>query len=133
MEHGLYKLKKTKIAFQQYWPIDSKLYQPKFNYPKFYTISHLVYYIWDYGSAVHYNTAHSKVMYKNFLKTFYNRTNKKKYKLQIWQYNVWYINIIAIKNVIISEKTREKILSEGPTDKTALAEMARISSLINLA
>ncbi len=25
IEHVLYKLEKTKIAFEQYWPIDSKL------------------------------------------------------------------------------------------------------------
>ena len=26
IEHTLYKLEKTKIAFKHYWPIDSKLY-----------------------------------------------------------------------------------------------------------
>ena len=36
----LYRLEKTRIAFEHHWPIDSKLYQPTFNYSKFYTISH---------------------------------------------------------------------------------------------
>ena len=47
-------------------------------------------------------------MHKYLLKAFYNRTNKKEYDLQIWQYNVCYTNIIAMKDVIIKEKTREK-------------------------
>ena len=35
-----------------------------------------------------------------------------------------YTNIIAIKDVIILEKTREKILSEDLADTTAPVEMA---------
>ena len=42
IEHALYRLKKTKIAFEHYWPIDSKLYQPTFNYPKLHVISHFI-------------------------------------------------------------------------------------------
>ena len=64
IEHTLYKLEKTKIAFEQYLPIDSKLCQPIFNYPKIYPISYFVQYIWDYGSAVNYNTAYSKAVHK---------------------------------------------------------------------
>ena len=134
MEHALYRLEKTKIAFEQYWPIDSKLCQPTFNYPKFYVISHFVQYIWDYNSAVNYDTAHSKAVYKYPLKVFYHKINKKKYKSQIWQYNVRHTNIIAMKEIIILEKTREKEkLSEGPADTTAPAKVARVSSLVDLA
>ena len=42
MEHALYKLEKTKIAFEHHRPIDSNLCQPTFNYPKFYAINHFV-------------------------------------------------------------------------------------------
>ncbi len=42
MEHVLYRLEKTKIAFEQHWPINSKLCQPTFNYPKFHAISYFV-------------------------------------------------------------------------------------------
>ncbi len=42
MEHALYRLKKTKIVFEKYWPINSKLCRPTFNYPKFHVISHFV-------------------------------------------------------------------------------------------
>ncbi len=84
MEHALYKLEKTKIAFKQRRLIDSKLCRPTFNYPKFQAISDFVQYIWDYGSMVNYNTTHSKVTHKYFLKAFYNRMNKKEYKSQIW-------------------------------------------------
>lgn len=55
---------------------------------------------------VNYNIAHSKIIYKYFLKAFYNKTNKKKYNLQSWQYNISHINKIIIKNMIIIKKTR---------------------------
>ncbi len=133
MEHALYSLEKTKIAFEQHRPIDSKLCRPTLNYPKFHAISHFVQCIRDYGSAVNYDTAHSKTVHKYLLKAFYNRINKKEYKSQIWQHNVRHTNIIAMKDVIISEKAREKKLSEGPADTTAPAEMARTLSPIDLA
>ena len=84
MEHALYRLEKTKIAFEQYQSIDSKLCQPTFNYPKFHAISQFVLCIQDYGSAVNYDTTHSKAAHKYLLKAFYNRTNKKEYESQIW-------------------------------------------------
>ena len=107
MKHALYKLEKTKIAFEQHWLIDSKLYQPTFNYPKFHAISHFLQSIRDYGSTVNYNTAHSEAAHKYFLKAFYNKTNKKEYELQIRQHNVRHTNIIAMKNKIIWEKIRK--------------------------
>ena len=79
MEHALYRLEKTMIAFEHHRLIDSKLCQPTFNYPQFYAISHFIQYIRDYGSAVNYDTAHSEAVHKYLLKTFYNKTNKKEY------------------------------------------------------
>ena len=63
------------------------------------------------------------MVYKYFLKTFYNKTSKKEYKSQIWQNNVQYTNIILIKDIIILEKAWEKKLLEDPTDITALAKV----------
>ncbi len=83
IEHALYRLEKTKIAFEQYQFMDSKLCRPTFNYPKFHVISHFVRCIREYGSVVNYDTTHSKAAHKYLLKAFYNKTNKKKYKLQI--------------------------------------------------
>ena len=42
IDYALYRLEKTKIAFEHHRPIDSKLYQLTFNYPKFHAISHFV-------------------------------------------------------------------------------------------
>ncbi len=83
IEHALYRLENTKIAFEHHRPIKSKLCQPPFNKPKFHAISHFIQCIRDYGSAVNYNTTHSKVVHKYFTKAFYNKTNKKKYHSQI--------------------------------------------------
>lgn len=45
---------------------------------------------------------------------FYNKTNKKEYNLQILQYNIYYTNIILMKNINILKKTKEqKELSMG--------------------
>ena len=84
MEHVLYTLEKTKIAFEYHRPIDSKLCRPTFNYPKFHAINHFVQCIWDYGSKVNYDIAHSKAAHKYLLKAFYNGMNKKEYDSQIW-------------------------------------------------
>ncbi len=42
IELALYRLEKTKITFEQHWPIDSKLCRLTFNYPKFHAINHFV-------------------------------------------------------------------------------------------
>ena len=134
MEYALYKLENTKIPFEHHRLIDSKLCQPTFNYPKLHAISHFIQYIWDYDSAINYNTAHSKMTHKYLLKAFYNRINKKGYNSQIRQHNIRHINIIAMKDVIILEKARKKkMLLESIADTTVQAEMAWVLSLIDLA
>ena len=42
IKHALYRLEKTKVAFEHYQPIDFKLCWPIFNYPKFHAISNFV-------------------------------------------------------------------------------------------
>ena len=102
MEHALYRFEKTKIAFEYHWLIYLKLCQSMLNYPKFHTVTHFAQCIWEYGSAVNYDTTHSKVAHKYLLKAFYNRTHQKEYDAQIWQHNICHTNIIAMKDVIIS-------------------------------
>ena len=133
MEHTLDKLEKTKITFEQHRPIDFKLCQSTFNYPKFHAISHFIQCIRDYDNVVYYDIAHNEVAHKYFLKAFYNGTNKKKYELQIWQHNMRYTNIIIIKDLIISEKAKRKKLLKGSADTTTLAEVARALSFIDFA
>ena len=80
MDYALYRLDKTKITFENYCPINVKLFQPTFNYPKFYAIIYFVNGIQDYKNAINYNIAHSKAAHKYFFKAFYGWTNKKKYR-----------------------------------------------------
>ena len=134
IEHKLYGLEKTKIAFENHQLIDSKLCQPTFDYPKFHAITHFVLYIWDYDSVVNYNTTHNKAVYKYLLKAFYNKMNKEKYNSQIWKHNVRHTNIIAIKDIIIKKKARKKKgLSENIADTTTSAEVTQVWSLVDLA
>lgn len=45
-------------------------------------------------------------MHKYFLKIFYNKINKNEYNSQIWQYTVYPINTITIKDMIIFAKAK---------------------------
>lgn len=123
MKHVLYRLEKINIAFESYYSINAKLCQSTFNYPKFLIINHFVQYIRNYGSAVNYDTVHSKVAHKYLLKTSYNKTIKKEYNLQIYQY------IIAIKDIIAvaknGRKNVEQLAIENLLDKTVIAKVAK--------
>lgn len=101
MNHTLYKLDKTKIAFENHCPIYTKLFYPTFNYPKFHAITDFVKCISDSLSAINYDTTYSKAAYKSLFKNFYRRTNKNEYELQILKHNIHYINIIVIQNAFI--------------------------------
>ncbi len=68
IEHVLYRLENTKIAFEHHRPIDSQLCRPTFNYPKFHAISHFVQCIRDYGSVVNYDTTQARRRINTFLK-----------------------------------------------------------------
>ena len=65
------------IAFEHHRLINFKLCCLTLNYLKFHVISHFVQCIYNYGSAVNYDTTYNKVAYKYLLKTFYNKTKKK--------------------------------------------------------
>ena len=98
-------------------------------------MSHFVQYIWNYNNVVNYNIAYSKVASKYLLTVFYNKTNKKKYDSQIRHYNIQHTNIIAIKDMIILvEKNRdnEELLVIENVNKTAIAEVVKVLSIINL-
>ena len=65
---------------------------------------------------------------------FTTEPNKQKYDAEIRQHNVRHTNVIAMKDVVISKKAREK---EGQlvvrnADKIAQAEVARTSSPMDL-
>ena len=107
MEHSLYRLEKTKIAFEYYRLIDSKPCPPSFNYPKFYAVIYFAQCIWGYGNAINYNTVHSKVAYKYLFKAIYNRTNKKEYVVQIWQHNLRHMKVIIIKDDYIKKSSKK--------------------------
>ncbi len=96
MEHALYRLDKTKNAFENHCSIDAELFRPTFNYAKFHAMTHFVKYIRDYGSAINYDTAHSEAAHKYLLKTFYGPTNKKDYESQILKHNIHHTNVIAM-------------------------------------
>ena len=133
MEYALYGLNKTKIAFENHCPIDIKLFRPIFNYPKFHVMTHFVQCNWDYGSAINYDTAYNDVAHKYFLKTFYERTNKKKYESQILKHNIRYTKVIAMQDVILIAKipVRSAKIKELVID-TSDAEIMRVCNATNV-
>ena len=104
IEHTLYRLQKIKIAFENHRPINRKLFQPISNYPKSHAMTYFVLCIWDYYSAINYDTAYSEVAHKYLFKAFYNRTNKKEYESQILEHNICHINVITMRDTILIAK-----------------------------
>lgn len=71
---------------------------------------------------------------KYIFKDFYNKTNKKEYNLQIWQYNICYTNLIAIKIMIAIAKRGEankELLTIENTNKITIVENAKVSNIID--
>ncbi len=64
--------------------------------------------IWDYGSMINYDTAHSETAHKYLLQTFYGQTNKKEYESQILKYNICYTNVIVIQDAILIAKVLDE-------------------------
>ncbi len=93
MDHALYKPDKTKIAFENHCLIDAKLFQPTFNYPKLHAMIQIHLRL---QKPINYDTTHSEIAQKYFLKVFYGRTHKNKYKSQILKHNICHTNVIAM-------------------------------------
>ena len=70
IEYKLYKPEKIKLVFELHRPINSKLYWPIFNFPKFQAICHFIECIWGSGGAVNYDIAYSKRGHKYLFKAF---------------------------------------------------------------
>ena len=77
IDNALYRLHKTKIAFENYCSINAKLFWLTFNYPNFHVMTHFVKCIQDYGSAIKYDIAYSKAVYKYFLRPFIDKPIRK--------------------------------------------------------
>ena len=71
-------------------------------------MSHFICCILDYNSTVNNDTTYGEVVYKYLFRVFYKITNKKEYNSQIRKYIICYSNILAIKDVIISENAKKK-------------------------
>lgn len=82
---------------------------------------------------VNYNTVYNKAVYKYLLKAFYNRINRKEYELHIWLYNMWHINIIAMKDIILLKKIgKKRELLKDIADISVSVKVAQAISLIDL-
>ena len=63
---------------------------------------------------------------------FYKKINKKEYNVKILRHTINYTNIIAIKNVIIYKKTREKKRQLVVANPIKLGVIPKIIKLIDL-
>lgn len=80
IHHFLYKLEKIKIAFENHYPIDTKLFRKTFNHTKFHAMTYFDKYIYVHGNAINYDIVYSEIAYKYLINAFYKQTNKKEYK-----------------------------------------------------
>lgn len=75
------------------------------------------------------------MVHKYFLKTFYSKTIKKDYDLQIRQHNIKYTNKITMKDMIIlAKKSRDnkQLLAIEKIEKTIMAKSVKVLSFINV-
>lgn len=86
--YALYRLHKTNIAFENHCLIVAKSFKSAFNHPKFYAIIYFIKCIKDYGSAINYTIVYRKIILKYLFKVFYEQTNEKKYKSEIFKHNI---------------------------------------------
>ena len=64
IEYVFYRLKRTKIVFEQYYPTNFKLCWLTFSYLKFHAISQFVQCIRDYDNTVNYDIYYCKTANK---------------------------------------------------------------------
>ena len=72
-------------------------------------------------------------MHKYLFKVFYKKTNKKKYKLQILEYNIHHTNVIAMQDAILiakipvrSDKKKELIVNMPDIEVTQICNTTNI-------
>ena len=132
IEHTLYKLDKTKIAFKNHYQINKKLFQLTFNYPKFYTMIYFVQCIWNYSSTINYDIRYIEIVHKYFYKIFYKKTNKKKYDLQNLEYIICHIKIMTLQDAILIAKVLVRSAKKNLNIKVLDIEVTWVSSAINV-
>lgn len=133
MDHSLYRLYKTKIAFENYCSINASLFWHTFNYPKFHTsITNFVKCIWDYRSTINYYTIYNEIVHKYTFKAFYRRTNKKEYKLWFLKYNIYYTNVITMQDVILIAKMLVGSTKKNHIIDTIDVDVIQVYSAINI-
>ena len=82
---------------------------------------------------INYNMEYSKVAHKYFLKAFYGRINKKEYKSQILEHNIYYTNIIAkqdailIAKILVGSVRKKELIIDMPN-----VEVTRVCSTTNV-
>ena len=88
LDHALYRIDKTKVAFKALRPVDKVTDEGHFNFLKFHVMTHYTSCIRDFGAADGFDTEHSEAGHKYHVKAFYGRTNKRQgYENQICLHN----------------------------------------------
>jgi hypothetical protein len=138
LEQALYRIDKTKVAFQRLRPVDKLTEEGHFNFPKFHVMSHYTTYIREYGAANNFNTEHSEAGHKYHIKAFYRRTNKRQgYEDQLCLHNTRRNNMLAMKNVIFYRETKYTTQTSNNIDvqvsmPSRMQNLTRLGWAVNL-
>jgi hypothetical protein len=129
LEQALYRIDKTKVAFQKLRPIDKITEEGHFNFPKFHIMTHYTTCIREYGAADNFDTEHSEAGHKYHVKAFYGRTNKRRgYEDQICLHNTRRNNMLAMENVIFYRESKHTT----QTSNNIEAQVSMPSRMLNL-
>jgi hypothetical protein len=132
LDHALYRIDKTKVAFKALRPVDKATDEGYFNFPKFHVMTHYMSCIRDFGAADNFDTEHSEAGHKYHVKAFYRRTNKRQgYEDQICLHNTRRISMIAMEDILFHGQSR--YTTQTNNDIRAQVSMpARIQNLTHI-
>ena len=102
LEHALFWINKLKNVFWHLHSVDSDITESHFNILKLYIITYYAYHIHWYSTADNVNTEYSETAHKFLIKIFFNWINKcESFQEQLLLYNIHYLNLTAMKNLIV--------------------------------
>ena len=120
LKHAMCRVNKLKFVFAAYRPTGGDSDVGHFNFPKWHMMSHYPEFIREYGAIDNFSTEHSEAAHKYLVKSFFDRTNKRKtwYK-QLIKHNTRHLNLVAMETRLLYQETRASALR--PEDEVGTA------------
>ncbi len=133
--HVLFQINKLKNVFRHLHSVNLNISEEHFNILKLHVMTHYAQHIHQYDSADNIDTEHSEAAHKFLVKAFFSWTNKhKSFQQQLLLHNICYLNLTAMKNLILWKKTQNSVIKKNlmialMTQSSQTILLCRISDL----